>query len=544
MVNPRTIILAVITGKNNLNNQVILDECEKVDRGGRRTLGIITKPDSISERDIPNWIDLAQNRVTFLEREWHVLRNRGPEEGRCSFKTRNMKELEFFSKGPWSTLPKQHVGIKALRKRLSGLLFCRLKKELPAVHNEIAEKLRSTEDDIGKLGERRETVTEQRVLLMGVAIWINATLRAGGTGHYVDKFFGKMDMTAAPDSDKNIRRFRAAIQHLNLDFAQCMRLQGHSYALGHGPGDDDTAVAEEAMAIEELRSTKDRSLGAVAPKPMAMSRKDSIIWVTNMLVRSRGPEMPGSFSPGLIPKIFESLSIPWKFIAQEDVNRIARCCCEFAECVIGNTPGAPAEFKERLISMCVDDALKSAFHAAKDELGRIITDKDIIMTYNPAFTTEIQQLRQKKHVKIAQKATIEATVPYAAVGSTRTGIDINRLQQAMANTSEQNQDRFSAEEALDYTRAYYKDVLSHFVHNVAVHVIERHLVKDLPDTILSLVKVSKMTDKQVTFVAAEPKETTMLRNHLEDKKKMLQTGLDAFKEAMGGDDALVLDREA
>ncbi|KAF1852089.1 uncharacterized protein K460DRAFT_351933 [Cucurbitaria berberidis CBS 394.84] len=177
---------------------------------------------------------------------------------------------------------------------------------------------------------------------------------------------------------------------------------------------------------------------------------------------------------------------------------------------------------------------QSALQAAKEELGRIITDKDIIMTYNPSFTSEIQKQRQTKHAKIAQRATHKATIANFVPGSTRTSANVIRLQQAMANNIEQNQDKFSAEEALDYTRAYYKNALSHFVHSVVVHVIERHLVKDLPDTIFSLVKVSKMTDQEVSFVAAEPKATTLRRNHLEEKKKMLQKGLDTFKEAMGG----------
>src|SRR6266567_1937454 len=58
--NERTIILAVVSAKNDYANQIILDYCRRIDSQGSRTLGIITKPDflrpgSDNEKD---WIDL------------------------------------------------------------------------------------------------------------------------------------------------------------------------------------------------------------------------------------------------------------------------------------------------------------------------------------------------------------------------------------------------------------------------------------------------------------------------------------------------------
>jgi hypothetical protein len=69
-------------------------------------MGNITKPDAIAKRDIPNWIELAQNKQIYLEKGWHMLRNRGPEEMDFSFEQRNKTETEFFSKGRFDELPK------------------------------------------------------------------------------------------------------------------------------------------------------------------------------------------------------------------------------------------------------------------------------------------------------------------------------------------------------------------------------------------------------------------------------------------------------
>ncbi|KAH7061779.1 hypothetical protein BKA63DRAFT_194689 [Paraphoma chrysanthemicola] len=97
-----------------------------------------------------------------------------------------------------------------------------------------------------------------------------------------------------------------------------------------------------------------------------------------------------------------------------------------------------------------------------------------------------------------------------------------RLWQAIAEFIEQNMDKFSAAEALDNRRAYYKDELKYFTNTVAKQVIERCLVQPLPDIVLSPVVVTQLTDEEVEFIAAEPAEVTQQRNFLEARKDMLE----------------------
>jgi hypothetical protein len=76
--------------------------------------------------------------------------------------------------------------------------------------------------------------------------------------------------------------------------------------------------------------------------------------------------------------------------------------------------------------------------------------------------------------------------------------------------------------------------MKYFVHAVTEQVIERCMIKTLPDKILSPIVVSAMTDEEVAYVAAEPPETVAQRAFLEERKKMLQKGLEIFQEAIGG----------
>jgi len=48
MTNQRSIILAIISAKNDYANQIVLKLAKEVDNAGLRTLGIITKPDTLS----------------------------------------------------------------------------------------------------------------------------------------------------------------------------------------------------------------------------------------------------------------------------------------------------------------------------------------------------------------------------------------------------------------------------------------------------------------------------------------------------------------
>lgn len=76
--------------------------------------------------------------------------------------------------------------------------------------------------------------------------------------------------------------------------------------------------------------------------------------------------------------------------------------------------------------------------------------------------------------------------------------------------------------------------MKYFINTVCKAAIERHLVEPLPDIILSPLVVTKLTDKEVGFIAAEPFEVTQERKHLEDRRVMLEKGMDTFREAMGG----------
>ncbi len=77
-----------------------------VDPSGTRTLGIVTKPDTLDQNHEKErqFFDLVQNKVKVLSLGWHVLRNLGQpdraqfpaQEHRALIEFRDMKESDCF----------------------------------------------------------------------------------------------------------------------------------------------------------------------------------------------------------------------------------------------------------------------------------------------------------------------------------------------------------------------------------------------------------------------------------------------------------------
>lgn len=444
MTNPRTIILAVVSAKNDFANQIILDHCRKIDEQGRRTLGIITKPDYLREGsdDEQSWIDLASNKNIYLERGWHMLKNRSDDQMKFTFEQRNEAEKVFFSKGRYVNMLRENVGIDTLRERLSKLLLNHLIKELPSLKDEISSKLEATTNDIELLGESRTTTKEQQVVLMKVSMCINDTLKSATMGHYESSFFGPVNMDTAIDSFKNIRRFRAVVQHLNIGFAQDIRLKGHKYAFGKGPGDDERDAEEEEMALRELENLELNDV-VVSPKPEKLSRDEAVDWVKKTLQRSRGHELPGTFQPMLISQLFWEQSTPWEEIASDHINNVALVCKKFVFEVLKYA--APAEFQGRLAAINIDAALAKSLRKAKKELAKVLKDKARHpVTYNHYFTDTIQQMRQRKHQKTYKDAEKQSEVDVRNHTGFHTYVDKTKLADAMSNSIEKDMDRFSS----------------------------------------------------------------------------------------------------
>ncbi|KAF1916992.1 P-loop containing nucleoside triphosphate hydrolase protein [Ampelomyces quisqualis] len=553
MKNPRTIILAVVSAKNDAANQIILSLFKKIDHKGSRTLGIITKPDCLSAGDEQFWLDLALNKEVFLQRGWHMIKNRSESEMEYTFAERNAAEQSFFEKGSFKDLPRQAVGIEALRERLSTLLHRHLVQELPSLKEEMKSKLAATTTELQGLGERRETPQEQKMLLTVICHEINQILRDAVNGAYLHSFFEEFDIDAPIIEGPNVRRFRAAIQELNHSFAENIRLRGQKYkAKDTGAkssyvrksdkeeDSDDSDEAEDSDSSDEAGSTDGENAADDAddllPEPKELTPDEFLDWVKKVMIRCRGHELPGSVNPGVTSHLFWEQSEPWKDFAEYHIEQVRRACQLFLHQVLEYV--APAEFRKPLAELVVNGVFDDTFNDAKQELRKLLQDKKHHpSTYNHYYTDNVQKRRREKYEAFTRQARKTATGKQVNLFSKGTGeisLNPNLFQKEMLKAVQQDMAVFAAEETLESARAYYKDEMKYFVHAVTKQVIERCMVDPLCDRILSPKVVQAMTDEEIAFVAAEPPETVSQRAFLEERKQMLEKGFEIFREAMGG----------
>jgi len=256
MAYPRSIILAVVSAKNDVGNQIVLRRAREVDPQGMRTLGIITKPDTLpmdssSERA---FLGLARNEDVKFQLGWHVVRNVDSGAKDSNSKARDELETTYFRESNFKNLPSHSVGIAALRTRLSKILFNQIRVELPLLVDDIQREVASNEAQLGKIGPSRATEHEQRVFLAELSQSFQIICRDAVRGDYEHTFF--------QDDESGEKRLCATIMNMHFAFAEELRTDGAKWKITDEAVDEHCRTREEAIneACMLLKSSRGREV--------------------------------------------------------------------------------------------------------------------------------------------------------------------------------------------------------------------------------------------------------------------------------------------
>lgn len=515
MENRRSIILAVISAQNDYANQIVLKLAKGVDPSGRRTLGIITKPDTLHDRPESEmaFANLARNEDVEFRLGWHVLRNRD-YRGRGTTKAeRDRAETEFFSQGIWKDLPRAIVGIVTLRDRLSKVLLDQITAELPSLVEDIRSSLQDCQSKLAKLGVRRETIDEQRIFLLEISQSFQSLTEAAVDGIYSDPFFG-----SPRDLLGRNKRLRAGVQNLNLDFAQIMRLRGHNREIVESSASEESDLAPEII-----------------------SRADFIEEIKSLLKHSRGRELPGMFNPLIVGELFREQSKKWEILAREHLGKMELLVRSFLEVTLSHL--ADENTFEAILREVVGPSIDEKLRKAGEKLDELLEphQKGHPITYNHYFTENIQNMR-RKFLENDLRGRLGKHFGSARV--TISQAEIQPLASSLASLNVADADDFACSEILLGAEAYYKVswnmqffllvteaksyekvALKSFVDNVAILVIEACLMKDLR-AVFSPVLIMQMNGTSIQKIAAESQENQDQREMLSRKKAVLSSGLE------------------
>ncbi|KAJ3353263.1 hypothetical protein HDU91_005915 [Kappamyces sp. JEL0680] len=133
---PRSLILAVFTCKDEMENQVIFHMAREVDPTGSRTIGVLTKPDTIESGTHEKWVSILLGSQYSLKLGYFMVKLPSKQEMEQCGTNEKVLELEesFFSASAiWGPIRNRsdRFGIVSLRLELGSLLTGLIESSLP-----------------------------------------------------------------------------------------------------------------------------------------------------------------------------------------------------------------------------------------------------------------------------------------------------------------------------------------------------------------------------------------------------------------------------
>jgi len=434
--NKRSVILAVISAKSDIALQKVTAFTRKVDPTGNRTMGIITKPDTLPENsDMErSFFQLAMNKRVPFRLGWHVLRNRDYKERHFSLAQRGEKEREYLASGVWAALPRPQGGVDSLKPRLSAVLKDHILSELPGLIAETQQSVHDTAANLQRLGEARQTLADQRRYLLHSSEKFTSLVGDAINGFYIDSFFGD-----AMEDDGYQRRLRAVIQNRLSDFSETLEEHGMQRKII----DDDELPDPEASCIRRSKFVDE---------------------VQQRMRRSRGRELPGTFNPLIIGDLFYLQSKPWESIVTGCIDKLLEDVQETIMPILRHV----------LDEKSLTGLMEHVVNPALDEIGESLREKtrELLkpqqsghpITYNHNFTDSVQEA-QEEHIR---RYTTERLKEFFADEYPRNEslphkftFRMDHLIETLGTKTKASMEGFAASEAVDCMQAYYK-VLQNF----------------------------------------------------------------------------------
>ncbi|KAK3374524.1 hypothetical protein B0T24DRAFT_626798 [Lasiosphaeria ovina] len=529
MKQENSIILAIVSAKDQLVLQSVLVEAKRHDPARERTFGIITKPDQVEEDSENEQIHLrlAKNQESShrLALGWHVLRNRGHKEAALSDKERDENEELFFQSGSWSNISLYDRGIGKLRHKLSHVLFTHIQRKLPGLIDTIEKHIKQRQARLRELGDPRSSPQELRKYLTKISSLFHDLALDAVRGNYVDDFFG--GLYPSPDAgfreNLRVRKLRALVRDANRAFYHVLEVKGERRRIQWDAEDENRREQTAPKYLQDLVGRYEFE------DPAFVDIADLNEELEAMASENQGTEFPGSPNDRLTLRLFRDQSKPWEAIAARHVDLVITYCKSFVEQLVFHVAGPDTKTAEALLNGYVDayfDGKKAVLKAKMTELLHHYKHGYDPQPLHTDFNLRI--LRRRKERLVTQMTDRlqhdQAGLSNNQQGSTR--LSHENVKQAVLEASAELGSEFGTERIIDNMLTYYEMSLRTFVDNVMILALENCLVSEIPD-ILTADKVHDMSDEVVLKLASESAQVLREREELETQLGKLQKGLRA-----------------
>ncbi|OJJ05778.1 hypothetical protein ASPVEDRAFT_137873 [Aspergillus versicolor CBS 583.65] len=493
MASTRSIVLLVVSAEHCDHMDELLEMVRQFDRKGERTLGIVTRPDTLqsgSEGE-DSVLQLLRNERINLPLGWHVLRNHYPDEPAISDNARDQQERAFFNEGSWRTLLPDCVGAESLRRRLSGILFDHHQRHLPTLVGAIQKRMSDNQARLSKLGNSRTTAESQRAYLLDIATDFERIMNHAVDETYIDGFFDGLGRRLL---------IRRTIRQLNEFFADAMAIRGAQRIISDGP--------------PSVPFTINPYLQGWSPQGVTRTVLEK---EARELMRNYGSEAAGNAKRIVAGMLFREQAQPWEELARMHLLRAWDAIKHFVFTALKHLTD------ERISIILARSVVEPALERLKQDVLQKLTElslptkRYVALPMSKAETARVEEARKARLLQ-----SLETTL--AAENLRNPGLFyLASIKEAVLHV-DAARDEHAAAEIVDHMQFHYETAVTTFIDNVNSLAVENCLVNPLRGIFTSQV-VNSMSESQIQELAADPPKVI-------EERSRLRTELDEFRAAI------------
>ncbi|KID82110.1 interferon-induced GTP-binding protein Mx [Metarhizium guizhouense ARSEF 977] len=249
--------------------------------------------------------------------------------------------------------------------------------------------------------------------------------------------------------------------------------------------------------------------------------------VKELMKRSRGRELPGTFNPLVISELFAQQCQPWEGIARAVGQRVLQVVYEVARDIVEQV-AAEDSVKEifHTISTALEP-LKCRLHRKFEELLKPHYDGHPI-TFNHYLTDTVQKMESERRRQELLREFKRLIGTKTFTGGNDVMISPLAFFNSLEKSTEVDMERYGSELAIDYTLAYHKLAMKKFIDDVGVLAVEQCLISQLPSLFLSE-SILDLSDDEVIRMANESDSASLERTRCAEKLAVLEDGKSDLK---------------
>ncbi|KAM3438697.1 hypothetical protein NHJ13734_004038 [Beauveria thailandica] len=507
----QTIILAVIPCFVDFATQKILALAEEYDPTGERTLGILTKPDLLTEESGKSVVcSLIRGDQRPLNLGYYLVRSRGGDDEGKAFSDEARDSV--FKKKPWCTLPKDRLGVVALRQRLQHLLGELTDKAFPKLRSRTRKLLREAQEHLYDLGHSRQTMREQQQFLVRIASEFQQLVRAALNADY----------SSSPVFDDDKFRLITNVLNATEDFRTDFTTYAHTYQFNQA-SEENSATPQTGVVNKETKLDLFPDLDGVIVRTRGGSTpKDGIMkWIKNFYRRSRGNQLI-PLNPMLFSSAMREQTSGW---TAQTIYYVSKVIYTIHQFLVGALEVVCSDKKarEEILSQILDTTLARYTSGLEQAKFLVNVEREAQpYTLNEIFLSKLADLQSLR----ARNKLTDKTKPFHIPGSPGQIEKVVPMNDLLSTLRDKDAGKYVAEEIHDLIQSYYEVARDRFIDAVYLQVVTHCLVSG-GDSPLRLFSEGWVLDLEPDKLDAIAGESPQKREQREILAKRIQDLTDA-----------------